>query len=94
MARECYFTGKRTVVGRQYTRRGLAKSKGGVGRKITGNTLRTFKPNVQRVRAVIDGRVVRVKVSAKLIRRGWITKPKKRTWTPEQAKAEATPPAK
>ena len=70
MARECFISGKRTVTGRQYTRRGLAKRKGGVGRKITGNNLRTFKPNIQRVRAVIGGRVMRVKVSAKLLRRG------------------------
>ncbi len=92
MSRECYFSGKRTVVGRQYTRRGLAKSKGGVGRKITGNTLRKFKPNVQRVRALLEGKVVRLKVSAKLIRRGWVTKPPKRTWTPEAAKAAAAAP--
>ena len=89
MSRECYFSGKRTVVGRQYTRRGLAKRKGGVGRKITGNTLRTFKPNIQKVRAVIDGRVVRVKVAAKLLRRGVVTKPLKRTWKPEAAPAAA-----
>jgi len=86
MARECFISGKRTVTGRQYTRRGLAKRKGGVGRKITGNNLRTFKPNIQRVRAVVDGRVMRVKVSAKLLRRGAITKPMKRTWKPEEAK--------
>ena len=84
MSRECYFSGKRTVTGRQYTRRGLVKSKGGVGRKITGNNLRKFKVNVQKVRALIDGKVVRVKVSAKLLRRGVVTKPPKRTWKPEE----------
>jgi large subunit ribosomal protein L28 len=83
MARVCQFSGKHTVSGRQYTRRGLAKRKGGVGRKITGNTLRVFKPNIQKVRAVIDGRVVRVKVSAKLLRRGVVQKPLKRTWKPD-----------
>jgi large subunit ribosomal protein L28 len=90
MSRECYFSGKRTTSGRMYTRRGLAKSKGGVGRKITGNNLRTFKPNIQKVRAVIDGRIVRVKVSAKLIRRGVVTKPMKRTWKPEAAEKAAS----
>jgi large subunit ribosomal protein L28 len=90
MSRECYFSGKRTVSGRMYTRRGLAKSKGGVGRKITGNNLRTFKPNVQKVRALIDGKIVRVKVSAKLIRRGFVTKPLKRTWKPDAAAKPAT----
>jgi len=87
MARECFYSGKRTVFGRQYTRRGLAKSKGGVGRKITGNNNRTFKPNVQKVRAVIDGRVTRVKIAAKYLRRGVVKKPMKRTWKPDAAAA-------
>ena len=46
-----------TVRGRSIARRGLAKRKGGVGRKITGITKRTFKPNIQSVRAVIHGQV-------------------------------------
>jgi large subunit ribosomal protein L28 len=82
MPRVCQFSGKKTKSGRTYTTRGLAKSKGGVGLKTTGKTLRTFKPNIQRVRAVIDGRVVRVKIAAKYLRRGVIQKPSKRTWKP------------
>jgi large subunit ribosomal protein L28 len=85
MSRECFLSGKRTVFGRQYTRRGLAKRKGGVGRKITGNNLRTFKPNIQKVRAVVNGRVMRVKVAAKFLRRGMVVKPLRRTWKPEAA---------
>ncbi|MFO0932896.1 MAG: 50S ribosomal protein L28 [Planctomycetota bacterium] len=87
MARVCALSGKKTVRGRQYTRRGLAKAKGGVGRKITGNNLRVFKPNVQRVRAVVDGKPVRLKVTAKLLSRGLVTKPLKRTWKPAEAAA-------
>ena len=83
MSRVCQFSGKKTTSGRTYARRGLAKAKGGIGKKTTGKTLRTFKPNIQRVRAVIDGRVMRVKVTAKLLRRGIIVKPVKRTWKPE-----------
>lgn len=94
MSRECSISGKRTVFGRQYTRRGLAKRKGGVGRKITGNTLRTFKPNIQKVRAVVDGRTIRIKVCAKLIKRGAVTKPMKRTWKPEAAPAPVAAPKK
>ncbi|MFQ5843776.1 MAG: 50S ribosomal protein L28 [Planctomycetota bacterium] len=75
MPRVCAISGKRTTFGRQYTQRGLAKKKGGVGKKITGKSPRAFRPNLQRVRAVINGRVVRVKVAAKYIRRGLITKP-------------------
>jgi large subunit ribosomal protein L28 len=89
MARVCQYSGKKTVTGRQYTRRGLAKRKGGVGRKITGNNLRVFKPNVQKVRATVGGRTVRVRVSAKLLARGVVTKPLRRTWTPSEAPAKA-----
>ena len=83
MPRVCQYSGKKTRAGRTYTTRGLAKSKGGVGKKTTGKTKRMFKPNIQRVRAVVDGRVVRVKVSAKLLRRGVIEKPVRRTWRPD-----------
>ncbi len=82
MPRKCAFTGRRTRTGRQYARRGKAKYLGGVGRKVTGKTKRKFKPNIQKVRAVIDGRVVRVKASAKAIRSGLVTKPLKRRYTP------------
>ena len=82
MSRVCYFTGKRTKSGRQYARRGKAKYLGGVGVKVTGRTKRKFKPNIQKVRAVIDGRVVRVQASAKAIRNGCIVKPPKRTYKP------------
>ena len=82
MSRVCYFTGKRTVAGRSITRRGKAKHLGGVGRKVTGITKRKFKPNIQRVRAVINGKVCRVKVSAKAIRMGLIEKPPKRDYKP------------
>ncbi len=88
MSRECYFTGRRTTSGRTITRRGKAKYLGGVGRKVTGRTKRKFKPNIQRVRAVLDGKVVRLHVSARAIRMGLITKPMKRDYVPaETAKA-------
>ena len=84
MSRVCYFTGKRTRAGRSYARRGKAKYLGGVGRKVTGKTKRQFKPNIQKVRAVIDGKPVRIRVSAKAIRNRLIVKPPKRDWTPPE----------
>ena len=80
MSRVCYFTGKRTRAGRSIARRGKAKYLGGVGRKITGITKRKFKPNIQKVRAVVDGRVCRIRVSAKAIRTGLVQKPSKRDY--------------
>ena len=86
MARECYFLGKKTRSGRTLARRGKAKRLGGVGIKTTGVTKRKFKPNIQRVRALVEGRVCRIKVSAKAIRMGLVVKPPKRDWKPDDAK--------
>ena len=82
MSRVCYFTGKKTISGRSITRRGKAKYLGGVGRKVTGASKRKFKPNIQKVRAVVDGRVTRVRVSAKAIHMGLIIRPAKRDYKP------------
>ena len=87
MPRQCHFTGKKTTIGRQQTTRGKAKYLGGVGTKITGVNPRKFKPNLQKVRCVIDGRVERVYVSAKAIKMGLVVKPQKRTWRPESSEA-------
>jgi large subunit ribosomal protein L28 len=89
MPRVCYFTGKKTTFGNQITHRGKAKYLGGVGTKVTGITARTFKPNIQKVRAVIDGQVVRVKVSTKAIKAGLITKPVRRKWVKPVEKTAA-----
>ena len=80
MPRVCYFTGKKTSFGKKVTHRGKAKYLGGVGTKITGISARKFKPNIQKVRAVVDGQVVRIKVSAKAIRNGMVVKPAKRRY--------------
>ncbi|MFW6042026.1 MAG: 50S ribosomal protein L28, partial [Guyparkeria sp.] len=60
MPRKCHYTGKKTKAGQQYTRRGKAKRLGGVGIKCTSKTKRTFKPNLQKVKAVVDGKTVTV----------------------------------
>ena len=75
MPRVCHFTGKKTSFGHKVTHRGKAKYLGGVGTKITGVSSRKFRPNIQKVRAVIDGQIVRIKVSAKAIRMGLVVKP-------------------
>jgi len=78
MPRVCRFTGKKTSFGNKITRRGKAKYLGGVGVKTTGISRRSFKPNIQKVRALIDGKIVRVKVSTRAIRNGLIVKPARR----------------
>ena len=89
MPRVCYFTGKKTSFGNQITHRGKAKYLGGVGTKVTGITSRKFRPNIQKVRALVNGRIVRIKVSTKAIRNGMVTKPVTRRYT----KPTATPAA-
>ncbi len=90
MSRVCHFTGKKTRSGRQVARRGKAKYLGGVGRKTTGSSKRTFKANIQRVRAVVDGKVVRIRVSAKAIRMSLLEKPRARDWKGTQQSASST----
>ncbi len=87
MPRVCHFTGKKTSFGNQVTHRGKAKYLGGVGTKITGVTRRKFKANIQKVRAVVNGRIVRIKVSAKAIRNGLVVKPVRRNYKPAETKA-------
>lgn len=85
MPRVCHFTGRKTTFGNQTTHRGKAKYLGGVGTKCTGITPRKFKANIQTVRAVVDGRVTRVKVSTRAIKMGLIVKPQRRNYKPAAA---------
>ncbi|MBI4576774.1 MAG: 50S ribosomal protein L28 [Planctomycetes bacterium] len=92
MSRECDFCGKRTASGYQVSRRGLAKRRGGVGIKCTAKSRRTFKPNTQRVRAVVDGVVRRVLICAQCLRSGRLTKPVRRRADRAAAAAPAAAP--
>ncbi len=74
MARECYICGKKPVAGRSISRRGMAKSKGGVGQRVTGVTKRRFLPNLQPVNALLDGKKKKIKVCAKCIKAGKVQK--------------------
>jgi large subunit ribosomal protein L28 len=87
MSRVCHFTGRRTTAGRTISRRGKAKYLGGIGLNITGVSKRKFKPNIQKVRAVIDGKICKIKVSAKAIKMGLVVKPPKRNYKPSQQAA-------
>jgi len=80
MPRVCKFTGKRTSTGKTRTYRGQKISKGGFGLKPTGITKRTFKPNLQKVNALIDGSPQKVRVSTKAIKSGLVVKPLKRKY--------------
>ncbi|MBI4430189.1 MAG: 50S ribosomal protein L28 [Candidatus Omnitrophica bacterium] len=62
------------IVGRSIARRGLPKKTGGIGLKTTGISRRRFFPNLQRVRAVINGGVRRILVCASCIQAGKVRK--------------------
>lgn len=55
--------------------RGKAKYLGGNGRKPTGISRRLFKKNLQRIRVLEDGKIVRRRVPVSLLRNGVIEKP-------------------
>jgi large subunit ribosomal protein L28 len=87
MARICALTGKGSIKGSHIWRSGKAKKKGGIGTHITAITKRRFFPNLQRVKAVVDGEVRYIRVSARAIKQGLVTKAPRRTWKKEEAKA-------
>jgi len=68
MSRICAICGKKPIAGNTIARRGLAKKKGGVGKKITGVTKRRFLPNLQTVRVILKGSPKRIKVCTSCIK--------------------------
>jgi large subunit ribosomal protein L28 len=80
MPRVCEITGARTTVGNRLRYRGRAKYLGGIGKKVTSCTRRTFKPNIQTVNALVDGRPQRIKVTTRVLRQGLVQKPLKRKY--------------
>ena len=73
--RRCEICGKGAQTGNTIARRGMAKKKGGVGKKITGITRRKFYPNLQRVKVRFpNGTVQRVNVCASCLQAGKVVK--------------------
>jgi large subunit ribosomal protein L28 len=74
MSRVCEICGKGTVAGRVIKRRGMAKRKGGVGKKILRITKRRFIPNLVKVKAFIGKRKKTVTVCVKCLKSGKVKK--------------------
>jgi large subunit ribosomal protein L28 len=74
MAHVCFFTGKRTESGWKRSEKG-ARRNGGVGNKIKGRSKRKVKPNLKRLRIVVDGVIRTEWVSTTAIKKGWVVKP-------------------
>jgi large subunit ribosomal protein L28 len=84
MARICEITGKRPAKGSIIWRSGKPKKQGGIGTHVTAITKRRFFPNLQRVKAVVDGQVRYIRVSTTAIKKGLVVKPPKRNWKPQE----------
>ena len=83
MARICELTGKRPIKGSIIWRSGKSKKSGGIGTHVTAITKRRFFPNLQRVKAVVDGEVRYIRVTANALKKGLVTKAPKRKWKKE-----------
>ena len=77
MAKQCDVCGKSTVFGKNVSH-------------AHNVTSRTWEPNLQRVRALIDGRVRRVAVCTRCLRSGRIVKAPARKWQPDAAPSTGT----
>lgn len=75
MAKVCIICKKIKRVGGHIARRGMARAKGGAGRKITGRSKRLFRPNIQKLRIRQEnGRVLTANVCTKCLKAGKIKK--------------------
>jgi len=84
MARRCELTGKGPIGGSIIWRSGKPKKQGGIGTHITAITKRRFLPNLQRIKAVVNGEVRYIRVAASAIKRGLVVKPPRRNWKKEE----------
>ncbi len=75
MAKMCEMCGKTTVFGNNVSH-------------AHNVTPRTWQPNLQRVRALINGSVRHVRVCTRCLRSGAIVKAPARKWTPETETAK------
>ena len=87
MGRICELTGKGPMKGSIVWRSGKAKKQGGIGTHVTAITKRRFLPNLQRVKALVNGEVRYVRVSASAIKKGLVIKAPKRKWKKDEAQA-------
>ncbi len=70
MARVCSICGKGGNKANSIQRRGKAKKKGGVGRNITSVSRRKQRPNLKKVKAIVDGSPKRIKVCTQCLKSG------------------------
>ena len=74
MPKICEICEKGPISGQQYKRRGQIKRTGGAGAKIVGKSFRLFRPNLQKIKVILNGTVKRINVCTKCLKAGKVTK--------------------
>lgn len=74
MFKICAICGKSQLAGRVIVRKGLAKKKGGTGKKTCRVSQRTFFANLQKMRILINNHPKKAYVCTKCIKKGKVQK--------------------
>ena len=74
MSRVCEVCGKSPLSGSAVSRRGKPRKQGGGGSRVVKRTKRKQHPNLQKVRAVVNGRPRTLRVCAKCLKAGKVTR--------------------
>ena len=74
MLKKCAICGKGALTGKVVTRKGLVKSKGGTGSKISRWSKRKFLPNLQKMRILVKGHPKNIYICTKCIKKGGFLK--------------------
>lgn len=77
MAKHCEICGKGTVFGRNVSH-------------AHNVTSRTWEPNLQRVHALVNGTLRRIRVCTRCLRSGRVQKAPVRRWTPEESTSSSS----
>lgn len=79
MAKVCEICGKGITAGRSIKRRGLARKKGGAGKKITGVTKRFFRVNLKTVKVEVGKITKKMTICTKCLKAGKVKKASHKT---------------
>jgi large subunit ribosomal protein L28 len=74
MARRCDICGKGPLSGNAVARRGRPRKQGGAGAHVLKRTRRQQRPNLQTVHAEVNGRHCTLRVCAKCLKAGKVTR--------------------
>jgi len=74
MSRVCQICGKRPLAGHAVARRGRPKKEGGIGSRVVKRSKRRQLPNLQTVRALVNGHPRKLRVCTKCLKAGKVTR--------------------